>query len=413
MKKRFILILLFFYFYGITNNYGQQLGFSISDNKKKVEIPFDIYNNLIVVPVVLNDKLPLKFIIDTGVRTSILTEKSFGDIINLSYSRKYTISGLGGENLIDAYVTNNVSLTLPGVKGRGHALLVLAEDYLELRNYLGTDVHGILGYELFSRFIVDIDYDRKIMTLTSPDYFKKGKKFQEIPMNIVDTKPYINATVVFDDKTKKDVRLMVDSGASHGLRLEPDSAKNILPPEKSIDAILGRGLGGVMGGKIGRIDMFQLAENICWENVITSFPEDHDFLDSLKTVGLQRDGSIGGEILTRFKVIFNFPHEKLYLKPSKGFKNRFTYNLSGLTIKAKGSKLDVFEVIEVRKGSSGALAGIKEGDQIIKVNGTSSKVLHLNNINAALNYREGKKIRLVIQRDNEKLTVKFRLHSII
>src|SRR5690606_8664347 len=140
---------------------GQLLGFSLADGKKKVQIPLEIYNNLVVVPVVLNGALPLKFILDTGVRTAILTQKTFTDILNLPYSRKYTISGPGGEQIIDAYITNNVSLELPGVLGRGHALLVLGEDYLELRNYLGTDVHGILGYELFSRFIVQIDYDKK------------------------------------------------------------------------------------------------------------------------------------------------------------------------------------------------------------------------------------------------------------
>src|ERR1041384_5933907 len=104
---------------------NQNLGFSLADGKKKVRIPIEIFNNLVVVPVVLNDALPLKFILDTGVRTTILTQKTFTDILNLTYARKYTISGPGGEKLIEAYVTNNVSLELPGVLGRGHAMLVL------------------------------------------------------------------------------------------------------------------------------------------------------------------------------------------------------------------------------------------------------------------------------------------------
>ena len=139
---------------GILFSQSQNLGFSLTDGKKKVQIPIEVHNNLIVVRVVLNDVIPLKFIIDTGVRTAILTQKSFSDILKLNYSRKYTIAGPGGEKLIDAYVANNVSLSLSGVSGKGHALLVLEEDYLELRNQLGTDVHGILGYELFSRFII-------------------------------------------------------------------------------------------------------------------------------------------------------------------------------------------------------------------------------------------------------------------
>ena len=67
---------------------AQTLGFSLPDGKSKVQFPIEIYNNLIVVPVILNHQLPLKFILDTGVRTSILTEKAYSDILNLPYSRQ-------------------------------------------------------------------------------------------------------------------------------------------------------------------------------------------------------------------------------------------------------------------------------------------------------------------------------------
>ncbi len=149
---------------------AQNLGFALAGGKKSVQIPIEVHNNLMVLPVVLNDALPLKFILDTGVRTTILTQKTFSDILDLPYSRKYTISGPGGQKLVDAYVTNNVSLQLPGIRGRGHAMLVLDQDYLELRNYLGTDVHGILGYELFSRFIIEVDYEQK-----NVDHYAAGK----------------------------------------------------------------------------------------------------------------------------------------------------------------------------------------------------------------------------------------------
>src|SRR5450432_2460589 len=92
---------------------AQILGFSLTDGQTKVNIPIEVYNNLIVVPVVLNGKLPLKFILDTGVRTTILTEKAFSDFLHLTYARKYTISGPGGEKLVDAYITNNVSIDMP------------------------------------------------------------------------------------------------------------------------------------------------------------------------------------------------------------------------------------------------------------------------------------------------------------
>lgn len=407
MMIRLYLLLLFFQF-SFLPVFSQVLGFSLADGKKKVQIPIEIYNNLIVVPVVLNGALPLKFILDTGVRTAILTEKTFSDILNLSYSRKYTISGPGGEQVIDAYITNNVSLELPGVTGRGHALLVLGEDYLELRNYLGTDVHGILGYELFSRFIIEIDYDKRVLTLSVPTRFKKKGKYQSIPIKIEDTKPYVTTSVVLGDGTQLTAKLLVDSGASHGLMLEPTSDPRITVPDSTVSSIIGRGLGGEITGKVGRIRSLKLGTYEI-DNVIANFPDPNSYFDSLKLGATARNGAIGGEVLSRFTVIFNFPKEEMYLKKNSSFKKKFHYNLSGLTIKAKGSRLNVFEITEVRRKSVADHAGILAGDLIVSVNGVSAKTLDLNTINGFFNHKPGKKIHLIVDRKGQPVRMSFQL----
>lgn len=380
----------------------QVLGFSIADGKKKVDIPIEIHNNLVVVPVVLNDALPLKFIVDTGVRTAILTQKTFSDILNLAYSRKYSISGPGGEKLVDAYVTNNVSLELPGVHGRGHAMLVLEEDYLELRNYLGTDVHGILGYELFSRFIVKIDYERKIMTLYTPERFRPGRKYQILPMTIEDTKPYIVTPITLADGTVIQAKLLMDSGASHGLMLDPVSDPRIKVPDKVVSSVIGRGLGGEIIGRVGRIRALQVGRYRL-EHAIANFPDPNSYTDTLKASTVFRNGAIGGEIMSRFTTVFNFPEEKIYLRKNHQFNRRFHYNLSGLIVKAKGARLSTFEITEVRKQSAGDKGGLRNGDIIVSINGLTTQYLDLNLINAYLNSKPGKKLRLEITRQGEPL----------
>lgn len=390
--------------------HAQNLGFSLANGKKKVQIPIEIYNNLVVVPVVLNDALPLKFILDTGVRTTILTQKTFSDILNLSYSRKYTISGPGGEKLVDAYVTNNVSIDLPGVNGRGHAMLVLAEDYLELRNYLGTDVHGILGYELFSRFIIEIDYQKRMMTLMTPDRFRKRSKFHPIPIVVEDTKPYIMAPLILKDGTSINAKLLMDSGASHGLMLETTSDPRITVPKQTVSSLIGRGLGGEIYGKVGRIKSLTLGTNIL-EDVIVNFPDPNSYTDSIKMGNIFRNGAVGGEVMSRFTIVFNFPKEKIYLKKNASFKNHFYYNLSGITVKAKGSALNIFEVTEVRDQSASQKGGILPGDEIISVNGIAVKNLDLNSVNGFFNSKPGRKVRLEISRKGEKLKKEFQLHD--
>ncbi len=393
-----------------TSGFGQILGFSLADGKKKVTIPVEIYNNLVVAPVILNGALPLKFVIDTGVRTAILTEKTYTDILNLSYSRKYTISGPGGDQLIDAYITNNVSLELPGVMGRGHALLVLGEDYLELRNYLGTDVHGILGYELFSRFIVKIDYEKKELTLITPQHFKRRRKFQAIPIRIEDTKPYLTTSVVLADGTQLTAKLLVDSGAGHALMLEPTSDPRIVVPDSTVSSVIGRGLGGEITGKVGRIRSLKMGTYEV-EDVIASFPDPNSYFDSLKLGATKRNGAIGGEVLSRFTVVFNFPKEEMYLKRNSAFKKKFHYNLSGMTVRAKGSQLNVFEVTEVRGRSTADQAGVMAGDLLLSINGINTKALTLNVINGFFNTRPGKKVNLIIGRNDEQVKISFRLED--
>jgi len=387
---------------------SQTLGFSIADGKKRVVIPIKIQNNLIVVPVILNDVLPLKFIVDTGVRTAILTQKAFSDILQLAYNRKYSIAGPGGEKLIDAYVTNNVSLTLPGVTGKGHALLVLEEDYLELRNHLGVDVHGILGYELFSRFIVEIDYIKKTMTLTLPEKFHSRKRYEEIPMLIEDTKPFVLTSINLSPTNTMTAKLLMDTGASHGLLLEPNSDPRIVVPTNTVSTVIGRGLGGVITGKTGRIESLKLG-TYSLNNVLVNFPDPNSYMDTLKSTLTFRHGTIGGEILSRFTVIFNYPQGKIYLKKNSAFKKKFYLNLSGIDVMAKGAKLNTFEIVSVRNSSPGEKAGILEGDMLIMVNGNLTSELSLNVINGLLNSKPGKKVTVVIERNKVRYTIQLAL----
>lgn len=404
---------LFILMANITSGYAQVLGFSLPPGKSKVQFPIEVYNNLVVVPIVLNGQLPLKFILDTGVRTAILTEKAYSDILNLPYSRKYTIAGPGGEKMVDAYVTNNVTLYMPGVHGEGHAMLVLEKDYLELRNYMGADVHGILGYELFSRFIVKIDYEKKVLTLMQPERFRPGKKLNWLPITVEDTKPYVVVGIQMNDTTSLSAKLLVDSGASHGIFLETNSNPKIVVPPKHVSAVIGRGLGGEITGSIGRIKSLEIG-SYSITGVIANFPDIETYLDTLKTSRtVFRNGSIGGDLLSRFTVVFNFPGERLYLKKNANLKKEFYFSLSGLTIRARGARLRNYEISDVRENSLAAKADIRKGDRILSVNGLNVDELDLSVINGLLNSKPGKKITLQIQRDGEKSRKEFRLENII
>lgn len=389
-----------------------QLGFHLKPGQKRVQFPIDVINNLIIVPVVINGQLPLKFILDTGVRTTILTEKAFSDILNLRYSRHYQVAGPGGEKLVEAYITNDVTLDMPGIHGQGHAMLVLEKDYLELRNYLGTDVQGILGYEVFSRFVVEIDYEGRQLTIYAPEYYKPKKAYQVLPIRVEDTKPYVQVPLTLQNGTTIPAKLLVDTGASHGLVLDSSSDSLLVVPEKHVVSLIGRGLAGTINGKIGRIKTIELGQYKLNE-VIANFPnpEDYGYPDSLKKTDVFRHGAIGGDLLRRFTTVFNFPMGKMYLKKNALFSKKFNFNLSGMTFKAKGVRLRRFEITDVRKGSGADQAGIQVGDEVVTINGISASEYSLNMLNQVFDMRPGKRVRVEIMREGKTMKKKITLIS--
>jgi len=387
-----------------------QLGFSLTNGERRVRFPVEITNNLVIIPVVLNGQLPLKFILDTGVRTTILTEKSFSDILKLTYGRHLLVAGPGGEKIVEAYVTNDVTLDMPGVHGEGHAMLVLEKDYLELRNYLGTDVQGVLGYEVFSRFVVEVDYEKKMLTLSAPDAFKPRSSYQILPMTVEDTKPYVHVPVEMSNGAIVDAKLLIDTGASHGLVLDPSTNDKIVLPEKHVPSLIGRGIGGLITGKIGRIKSIKMGKYKI-PDIVANFPDSNSYMDTLKTTDVFRNGVIGGELLSRFTVIYNFAGEKVYFRKNGAYNHKFHFNMSGITLKAKGARLRRFEVTDVRENSAAEKVGIKPGDELISINGLPVSDLDLSSINAYFNSKPGRKVRVDLLRGTQRIHTSFDLES--
>jgi hypothetical protein len=417
MNNKIVLLLLtFFSFNCYSQNPSEKfseampLGFVLPPGYDKVTIPFDLYNNLIVIDVLMNKSLPLKFVLDTGVRTTVLTEKTLTDLLNLTYARKITIQGAGGKKLVDAFVVNNVSLNIGRISGKGHAVLVLEEDLLQLKNFLGVNVHGILGYELFSRFVVELNYDKKTITFSDPDTFKKKNKFKEIPLTVEDTKPYILANFIIRGSKPIRGKFMLDTGASHTMLLDVRSSKKITVPDPSISSTLGRGLAGNIFGKVARVDKMWV-DNYVFEKVIAIFPDSTNYEVSLEKNF--RNGTFGGGMMSRYNIIFDYVHSKLYVKKGHGYRRPFEFNLSGLIVRAKGVYLRDYEIDNVRKNSAAEAAGLKVGDEIIEINGDRVSKINLDQVVGRINNKANKRVKLLIKRDGQYINIHFKLTRLI
>ncbi|ADB41574.1 aspartyl protease family protein [Spirosoma linguale] len=392
----------------------ERYGFFIAGNRTWTRIPFQLHSNLIIVPVRVNDSDTLSFILDTGVSNTIITDPNAFGKKPLTLTRKVKISGAGEGNSLTASIAIDNTLSMGGLRAAHHNLVILDEDVLKLSEYVGTPVHGIFGYEVFANFVVNVDFQRREITLMKPDkYTYRKRKGDRYPITIQDTKAYTDALSVFDGEKSLPLRVVLDTGAGHALLLDRSRSTAAMPmPAKSIRAQLGRGLNGVINGVMGRIQKVRFGKYEL-DNILASFPDSMAF--GMKLVDMpERQGNVGCELLRRFNVTFNYTDRYIVMKPIKRLmRESFEHDMSGMELRAKGERLRNYYVDKVIDGSPADMAGLMEGDEVLFVNNTSSNDLTVSDIYKILQKGEGKEVSILVRRNGQIIVTSFVLKRLI
>ncbi|WP_276495806.1 aspartyl protease family protein [Pontibacter litorisediminis] len=381
----------------------------LTTNRNKITLPFKLVHNLIVLPVRINNSEPLNFILDSGVKNTLITQLYFSDSLDLNGSNKIKIRGLGEGHTIEALHSTGNNMYMPGIKGENHTVYVLLEEVFNLSLRMGMPVHGIIGYDIFKNFIVKVNYSNETLTLYRPDYkVKKKRKAEEYPLQIEDAKPYLYATVRQYNGDSLDVKLIVDTGASHSISLYLPTNERLALPPKVMQAYLGRGLGGDINGKIGRLEGFKLGKYEM-ENLPASYPDEEAVELAFNIAG--RNGNLGSDILKRFTVIFDYPHQKITLIPNRRFKEPFNYNMAGFEISTPLPGINFYTISNVVEDSPAKMVGMQPGDQLLHINGKDCNELQLQDLLNMLDSKPGRKLRLRLKREQEIIDVDVVLQS--
>ena len=408
-RKSLVIIFLFCLLVNILR--AQMPGVTMARGMKKVEIPFERQDNFIIVKVLFQNFLPLRFIVDTGAEHTILTKKEMAGLMQIPYERKITVMGADLRTQITAYIARKVSLGLTNLTFKKD-IIVLDEDYLHFDRFAGLEVEGVLGAEIFKGYIVKFDFVKQIMTIYDPSVFKPfdHRKYDELPIEISRSKPYLTVKARIQSDSVVNLKLLIDTGASLSMLLHTYSTPGLVLPPQTIRGSIGMGFGGNIEGVVGRIrdveiGRHRLALPVC------NFQELIQMSDSSFING--RNGLLGSEILSRFNMIIDFNNEKLYLQPNRYFPVAFSYDRSGITLIASGTDLKKFLIQDVLENSPAYEAGVRTGDEITKINGFTSRFFTLSAINSKLQAKIGKTVRLTLRRNGEKIKVKLKLRELI
>jgi len=323
---------------------AHQVNPPLSPQPKKT-IPFEPYRNLIFVPVRVNGSRPLAFVLDSGSGNGMIDRARAKE---LGLKLEAGGQGIGlGEGTFDYDLAKDVSLAFGGMEVRVAALKVV--DIAHMHRVFGQRVDGTLGYPVFSRFVVAVDNDKHTLTFFSPRSFAYSGRGEKIPLMIEHNVPYVRARLKLFGHAPVERKYLIDTGSA-----STTMADDLLATTSSrkLGVITGVGLGTESRGFAARVEKLQLGR----------FSIENAF---------GRTGKwplIGGGILSRFNMVFDYSRRLLVLEPNRRFADPYAYDASGLVLRLT-EDLRFFRVHDVLADSPAADAGLRKDDTIVAIDG--------------------------------------------
>jgi len=336
------------------------------------KVSFTLLHNRVYVPVEVNGRGHFEMVLDNGAVASGLSEESVRSL-GLQAKGKAQLTG-NGESRQKISITRNVTFRL-GSAGFVEKSVAIVP-FEELETHEGRTIAGVLGVNLFRRYVIAIDYRERTLTLYEPQTFIYHGQGEVVPLHMAQAALF-RASIELADSDSLECHLAVDSGTYSALRLyQPYVQKHHLTEghRPSIDSF-GFGLGGEFPEKLGRVALLRIG-SLGLKEPTTSFSVAKRGATSTDAY----DGTIGGALLSRFRVILDYPHQKMILEPSADFSAPFAADTSGLILGASGPGYNVIYVLHVLANTPASEVGIREGDTVVKVNGHEASSLGLESI---------------------------------
>ena len=218
-------------------------GFFLPDDVSEVTIRFQSKNNLIILPVVINDSLKVNLILDTGCRNLILFGKKFQRRLKTEPDRKIAFSGLGKGTGVVGKLSLNNKVSISTVIGKSIPVVLIPQPNLfaEFPN-----IHGVIGYDIFVKFEIEINPLKQLISFRPASTAILSQEYQKIPIRVEDSRPFVQSQIFLTDGDAQPYDLMLDTGSSLGLLVKTSRTKKL--PNHKDARILGRGFNGSIIG---------------------------------------------------------------------------------------------------------------------------------------------------------------------
>jgi hypothetical protein len=368
-----------------------------------IRIPFEIFRDDILMTAEVNGK-QLRMLIDNGSLWDQLL--FFGspriDSLGLKMEDKIDVGGSGEGEPVRSDVASNVAIRFADVEFTGQTAIITPYSSGVTSLWEGAD--GQVSAAFFKHFVVGIDFDESIITLIKPGEFEYRGRGHMIPMEPAGYGSWtIPAQLDLADGSTRKVSLTLDLGDLHAMSLLTDTPNNIRLPAKALEASLGFGIQGEIRGHLGRVRSVRIGGYEVTD-VLAAFTTSTD------EPSLTNRDFIGFGLLSRFNIIFDYPHQRMFIEPNDRFGDPFEFSMSGMALR-QGPDGNLV-IVQIFPDSPASEAGLKRGDVITRVNGVDARRYKTWDL-APMLREEGKTVDFSVSSDGKELEVSITLRRLI
>ena len=268
-------------------------------------------------------------------------------------------------------------------------------------------MQAIVGYELFAACVVRFDYAAGWMDVWPAERAPDSIGVTTVPMTLVHNHPYVEASMTLPGRAPLRGRFVIDTGSAMALLVTPEVAarESVVASFPRTMGIISRGVGGEIENRVGRAASFSLGGlRFDQPTVVVPAAGGAGRISAEGTIG-----NIGGQILGRCRVTFDYPRHRIGLDPAEGFDRPFEADMTGMSVtrSADGSLVRL-----VNPATPAAEAGLRVGDRIVEIDGEPAERIDPPLLRRRFQ-EAGRRVRMKVSRGDEVLEVELTLRRLV
>ena len=318
--------------------------------------------SLVVVPVSINGVSGFEFVLDTGAATTVIFDTAKTRELNIVTDGEYEVGGSGSGEKAFAKIGMNVDITIGGATIQKMSPLIMNwEDAKLFASEDGVYIDGIIGFDLFDRFAVEVNpQSETVRLLESNSVNNLEADMTSLPIEIASMERQVYTYIdvfVSENEEGFSQKVHLDTGATNTLSLI--EGENGIRTDSAATKSTSMGMQGTSSQFYSEVSTIELAGFSLSDLPISITPKENSKTD--------RTARLGSSVMERFRYVIDYANDRILLEPQT-INKEFIKARFGIGAVPTGTHMLVRHINDT---DAGFQAGLRNGDKINSFNGLS------------------------------------------